>query len=140
MRDKQGSLVLPRYNSASPGPGTTSPSTSPSTSAITTPNGSQREVALERGDSILLDIDIEDGAEMGDATLGKRQGTWWQPSMIASPFRTAVVSNLGSAVSSGWSRARNAVVGSSLTAYIRRVPALEKPFDLRDMPSGPNNI
>ncbi|CAM6095454.1 unnamed protein product [Calypogeia fissa] len=143
MRDRYGSLVLPRYNTAaaSGGAGTMSPSsTSPSTTPSTSPSGSQRAVPLERGDSILLDI--EGGEEMGDAaTLSKRQGTWWQPSMIASPFRTAVVSNLGSAVSTGWSRARSAVVGSSLTSYIRRVPALEKPFDLsRDMPGGPNNI
>lgn len=131
MRDR---LVLPRYNSGGSGAVTTSPSPSPSTS----PNGSQRG-GLERGDSILLDI--EEGTEVENATLSKRsQWTLWRPDVIASPFRTAVVSNLGSAVSSGWSRARGAMLGSSLTSYIRHVPALEKPFDLKEVPSGPNEI
>lgn len=131
MRDR---LVLPQYNSGTTGV----VATSPNTSATTSPNGSERGGALERGDSILLDIE---GGDMADTTLNKRsKWTFWQPDVITSPFRTAVVSNLGSAVSSGWSKARGAILGSSLASYMSRIPPLEKPFDLKEVPSGPDSI
>ncbi|KAL2631223.1 hypothetical protein R1flu_015909 [Riccia fluitans] len=83
-------------------------------------------------DAVMLDI--ETGSDAVSSSSSPAGRTWFRSYSFTS--KTAIFSQLGSAVSSLSSRSREALLGSSLVKYIHRVPALDKPFDLEEIRPG----
>ncbi|BBN11563.1 hypothetical protein MPTK1_5g12960 [Marchantia polymorpha subsp. ruderalis] len=127
MKDR---AVLPQYNNAVPTVSSSSAATSGAPAMMNTNQNSQGNVPNAHCDSVLLDI--ETGPVTASAAPEPKR--WFRSESFTS--KTAVFSQLGSAVSSLSNRCRGALLGSSLVTYIHRLPALDKPFDLTEIHPG----